>query len=551
MSVGRRSVRWVYTAIKAVSIVFFGSVLLFTLINIFVAYHYPRDTRAIRDRHPAFNETMKTVYERIYKLPISAIREIIAECWMENAWIFEPYVQFRERPRDGKFVNISTDGFRLNSKHHSKTFDHKRPRSIFIFGGSTTFGYGVRDEDTIGAHLENLLTRHNATADVAVYNFGRGFYGSSQELLLLKSLVLRGIVPKVAVFIDGVNEQFCPTFSSNLAEVFRIVQHDPAAKLREVVTSLPVVRLASSAYSSELATNAIYINRALRRYSFECGCPDDATCHMQLLRMVTVNKQLVRTMAKEFGFDVFFILQPMGGYRNRFSTSPEGTKRPDVAPLWREYERVTANGQDEHSFAGILDGYQDEAFVDLLHYTSEVHHMIAEKIYAVVLPSITNETQRASPQITDRSTTQVESGIEIPAAPTTVFSHFTDAAKVPRWLGRAARINATRNGEFSVELSANTWIRGTFVLLDPPRHLVLSWRWEGKDTPLPKGISQVDVSLTPRNGGVLVRIVHAGIPSSTAQAHRDGWTHYLTRLSLAASGQDPGPDTWTVAAGER
>ena len=123
---------------------------------------------------------MRDTYERIYQLPISAVRETVAECWMENAWIFEPYVQFRERPRVGQFVNISPDGFRLNAKEGRKAFDPDA-KAVFVFGGSTAFGYGVRDQDTIAAHLEAIFRERQPEQRVAVYNFGRGYYGPAKN----------------------------------------------------------------------------------------------------------------------------------------------------------------------------------------------------------------------------------------------------------------------------------------------------------------------------------------------------------------------------------
>jgi hypothetical protein len=213
--------------------------------------------------HPVFNEPTRATYEKIYQLPISVIREVVGECWTEDAWIFEPYVQFRERPRTGQFVNIAPDGFRLNARDAANRFD-PAAKAVFIFGGSTTFGYGVRDQDTIAARLEVLFRERRPEEKVAVYNFGRGYYDSNQEFLVLKLRVQRGVVPRVAVFLDGVNEQFCPAYSANIAEMFKIAQEDPWDGTRTVVASLPVRHLLRTPYWTELAQNALYINRALK-----------------------------------------------------------------------------------------------------------------------------------------------------------------------------------------------------------------------------------------------------------------------------------------------
>jgi hypothetical protein len=379
--------------LKAACILFTATVTLFLLVNVLAAYIYPRDTRAVVSGHPVFNEATRATYEKIYQLPISVVREIIGECWAEDAWIFEPYIQFRERPRTGKFVNISPDGFRLNARDASNRFD-PTAKAVFIFGGSTTFGYGVRDQDTIAAHLEALFRERRPAEKVAVYNYGRGYYGSSQEFLLLKLLVQRGIVPRVSVFMDGVNEQFCPAYSANIAEMFKIAQEDPWAGARAVIASLPMRRLLRTPYRSELAQNALYINRALKGYSFECSCPENTDCHQQFVKSYALNKDLVRTIGKQFGFDAHFILQPVGGYRNRVTTSPYGPPMPDRTALWQWLEQHAMNGEGDHSFAGILETFTSDAFVDNLHYTSAVHRLIAEALYPSVVQSLDRPARR-------------------------------------------------------------------------------------------------------------------------------------------------------------
>ena len=40
-----------------------------------------------------------------------------------------------------------------------------------------------------------------------------------------------------------------------------------------------------------------------------------------------------------------------------------------------------------------------------------------------------------------------------------------------------------------------------------------------------------------------MRLTHRGLPDDDAvKQHTIGWTHYLDRLSVRASGGDPGPD---------
>src|SRR6185369_12207002 len=102
-------------------------------------------------------------------------------------------------------VTVDPAGFRAGRDQRPWPPDPAR-FNVFVFGGSTTFGYGVADGDTIASQLQPLLARHGR--DVAVYNFGRGYYYSTQERILYEQLLAGGFVPALAVFIDGLND-FC------------------------------------------------------------------------------------------------------------------------------------------------------------------------------------------------------------------------------------------------------------------------------------------------------------------------------------------------------
>jgi hypothetical protein len=70
--------------------------------------------------------------------------------------------------------------------------------------------------------------------------------------------------------------------------------------------------------------------------------------------------------------------------------------------------------------------------------------------------------------------------------------------------------------------------------------VVFTFGWIG--SPLPPGASTVEVTLEPHEGGTLVNLRHLGLPDEAKPQHTQGWTHYLSRLTTAAMGGDPGAD---------
>jgi len=132
--------------------------------------------------------------------------------------------------------------------------------------------------------------------------------------------------------------------------------------------------------------------------------------------------------------------------------------------------------------------------------------------------------------------------VHIDAAPDCVFDYFTKPEAILRWMGDYAVLDPTPGGQFTLDINGVP-VRGRYLVVDRPRRLLLSWGHAGSER-LPPGASTVEVTLTPRDGGTTVTIVHAGLPAREDRQHRLGWPHFLDRLAIAAAGGDPGPDPW-------
>jgi uncharacterized protein YndB with AHSA1/START domain len=130
----------------------------------------------------------------------------------------------------------------------------------------------------------------------------------------------------------------------------------------------------------------------------------------------------------------------------------------------------------------------------------------------------------------------------IKARPETVFSFFTDRERLLSWQGVSAEIDARPGGVFRVNVRGDGWARGTFTVVDPYRRIVFTWGWEGDDSALPPGSSTVEITLEPEGDHTVLTLRHSGLPLPALDAHRDGWNHYLDRLTIRAAGGDPGPD---------
>jgi len=124
----------------------------------------------------------------------------------------------------------------------------------------------------------------------------------------------------------------------------------------------------------------------------------------------------------------------------------------------------------------------------------------------------------------------------------TVFAFFTDPQRLIRWIGVSAELDPRPCGIFLANVRPGRIARGEFKEVVPVSRLAYTWGWEDNHENVAPGSSLIEIDLLPNNGSTLVRFTHSGLPAEAVPGHSRGWTHYLGRLAIAASGGDPGSD---------
>ena len=139
------------------------------------------------------------------------------------------------------------------------------------------------------------------------------------------------------------------------------------------------------------------------------------------------------------------------------------------------------------------------------------------------------------------ATNSIKREFKVEADPATVFAFFTDSERLTRWMGTSAEVDARPGGLFVVDVVKGRIAHGEYTEVVPVTRLAYTWGWIG-DEQVPPGSSLIEIDLLPQNGSTIVRFSHSGLPASQVPGHGVGWTHYLSRLVIAAGGGDPGPD---------
>ena len=302
-------------------------------------------------------ELQKTVYPGMSTSDISVLLE---ETW-NRPWQYEPWVGFKEKPRSGKFVNISNEGFRLS--HIKKQHLDSTGINVYVFGGSTTFGYGVDDSSTIPAYLQKHLSKQYPEKNINVFNFGRGYYYSSQELALLLSLIENNHIPAIAIFVDGLNEgQTEPHYTKELSRMFDAYNYEQYKLFMGVVEN----------------SSLMCVVKKMMSYVIDLPSEEENLSPMDTYKNYLKNKELINDIAEKYNFQTYFFIQPIPGYRNNFLHHMFLQKdRPAEWDQRMALLEKTVNNENSFSLTNLLENYGHQPFVDDVHYTAEVCDLIA------------------------------------------------------------------------------------------------------------------------------------------------------------------------------
>jgi hypothetical protein len=111
-----------------------------------------------------------------------------------------PFTESRPLDYDGTFVH--QDGW-VRRSYEPKGDAGSMP-TVWMFGGSTTWGEGQRDEYTIASHLARLA--EEAGTPIQVRNYGQRGWVHFQEMVLYEQELALRDAPDFALFYDGANE---------------------------------------------------------------------------------------------------------------------------------------------------------------------------------------------------------------------------------------------------------------------------------------------------------------------------------------------------------
>jgi len=247
-----------------------------------------------------------------------------ASKWWKDYWVdhereghvvWEPYVYIRNPTFNGNIISVDSLGHRVTPMPATTA---TRPIRVFFFGGSTTYGWYQRNENTIPAEASRRLQAAlGADARVEPTNFGVPGRVFTQEMFELILQLRGGARPDVVVFYDGINDVLAtiqngraglPQNEWNRVDDFVRGREFAQASAPGIVNDgkWAKIILGLAARRSEFAR--LIKAHALPGRSTPLLSTDSAVSG--IVNAYAANVPIVEALAKKYGFQVIYVWQP-------------------------------------------------------------------------------------------------------------------------------------------------------------------------------------------------------------------------------------------------
>ncbi len=329
---------------------------------------------------------------------------------MQDQLKYRPWIQIGNADHSNPF-SVVENGIRKSVAGCEGT--NNKPRVVWFFGGSTTYGIGVPWWDTIPSKFVEEAKQSGVC--VSAINYGVPYHFSRQEAVYLATRLMSEPAPDAVVFLDGLNEFFQPG-SSIRAEPFftptldKLVpvgadpSQDPSASgsapglWSRAFSSLHMLRLLRLAEDAVPPARESYSNR-----NPPASLSSDAEVARAVVDRYIATRDFLSKTCKALGVKCFQFLQPVAAIDYQPPelevVTEEARKLPEPAgrfvagySLMREAFRsggdtpceTAEKGLSSMDLSSLFKNYEGIPYVDNGHYAPRANKLIAGEIFRCV-----------------------------------------------------------------------------------------------------------------------------------------------------------------------
>ena len=287
----------------------------------------------------------------------------------QEASVFQytPYTEFQRKPDyQGRYVNLDQNSLR---KTTPSCPDKKgKALRIFMFGGSTMWGSGARDEGTIPSQVAKILCQQKIPVEVT--NFGESGYVNTQEIIRLQLELRKGNLPDLVIFYDGFNEVYAafqnqkaglPQNQGNRIQEFNL------AKKFDLQGIMPQ-------FNDLLEQIQIKIRK-------DTYPPLTETVSTETSRLYVENKRIIEALSEEYNFTPLFYWQPTIFTKETLSSAEQNIVASlSVRESFIQVTKLIQENPHIHDLTQIFNGHPETIYVDWSHISEAGNALVAKSI---------------------------------------------------------------------------------------------------------------------------------------------------------------------------
>ena len=294
---------------------------------------------------------------------------------------YRSFIGWKREKAKRKYTNIS--GFYNVRKSKGEGINN----SVWFFGGSTMWGTGASDSQTIPSHFNSFTNK-------TVYNFGEIGWTSRQSLNQLINVIGDEYTPSVVVFYDGVND----VLNQCRSEIKILPVHSREIMIQKALKPLPIqkriLNFIFSPYTAFLKKFNFSSPLVNQINSNEYDCDINQAKARSIAKHLVNNWQTVYALSKSKGFEFYGILQPtlftsktnseyFPSWKVKSNSDLEIQYRTIYPLILEEMERHCES--DKNFCYSFIDGTDwldgtNNIFIDFCHINSFGNKVIAQRL---------------------------------------------------------------------------------------------------------------------------------------------------------------------------
>lgn len=332
--------------------------------------------------------------DKRYLLPVYKDKIWAKDIYRELDALSGDYKEYRgwgKKEFHGKHLNINADGVRKT--WNPTSLNVKEADKMYIFGPSSIWGDGTRDDHTVPSYISKQLYDKNYSFIVS--NYGEWSYTFTQGLVYLILLLRDGHRPDYVVFYDGIDVynsyQSGKPGTLHFSFLFR-EKGEKLTNMQHIGTGLTNAVKEDSMIYRELTKLFNKIDPPEIQFPETGHRFNDAELYelsQDIVEYLSKSVNLLENLSKLYGFKYMFFWPPVLYTEDKVLDEEIGLdfrlKDEKLLKVFRYTDDILRTGKFDH-FYNISDIFKNRTrtyYLDFGHTSEEGNEIIAKKIVSI------------------------------------------------------------------------------------------------------------------------------------------------------------------------